>query len=132
MYSLPLYIKKVLFLRPVYSVRILNTKPMLTKGMIILDRVFRFRCMPKRRYQMTKGIRSEKILPKGRVKGYAVGDKVLCTKKEKQIGFVKGKMSTGYFVLADIDGHTIEKCTSYKHLRLIEYQGTLCANSSPT
>lgn len=95
------------------------------------DIIYQFRAVAKKRYRMSQGIRSEKFMPDKRVFGFDVNDKVSCIKNnKKQIGFITGKMSTGYFVLGDINGHTIEKCTSYKYLDLIEYKNTLLTNSS--
>jgi hypothetical protein len=82
-------------------------------------------CKSSGRYKLTQGIRSQQYLPTKRVYGYDVGDKVLCRKNGKQIGYIKGKMATGYFMLGDIDSKTIVKCTSHKHLELIEYGKTL-------
>ena len=57
--------------------------------------------MPKGRYQLTNGIRSEKKLPSGKICGFKTNDKVLY---ENKIVFIKGKMSTGYTILSNIFG----------------------------
>jgi len=82
-------------------------------------------CKPHGRYKLTQGIRSEQYLPTKRVYGYDVGDKVLCTKESKQVGYIKGKMATGYFMIGDINNKTIVKCSSHKYLELVEYGKTL-------
>jgi hypothetical protein len=55
-------------------------------------------------YQQTKGVRSEKTLPTGKLFGLRKYDLV---QTPKGTGFVKGKRSSGYFALMDIDGKTI-------------------------
>lgn len=92
---------------------------------------YKIRCRPHGRYKLTQGVRSEQYLPTKRVYGYDVGDKVLCTKNGKQIGYIKGKMAKGYFMLGDIDSKTTFKCTSHKFLELIEYGKTLQSQFIP-
>jgi N6-L-threonylcarbamoyladenine synthase len=82
-------------------------------------------CRPRGRYRLTQGTRSQQYLPTKRVFGYDVGDNVLCRKNGKIIGFIKGKMSTGYFIIGDIFNKTILKCCSHKYLELIEYGKTI-------
>lgn len=56
-------------------------------------------------YQKTKGIRSEQPLTTGKICGFRKFDKV------KYFGekyFVKGRMSTGYAILMDIEGNKID------------------------
>lgn len=65
-------------------------------------------CIPDGDYQRTKGIRSEINIPKGKVCGFRKFDKVIYLGKDY---FIKGRMSTGYVTLMDIDGSTI----SFKH-----------------
>jgi 5-methylcytosine-specific restriction endonuclease McrA len=50
-------------------------------------------------YQQTSGIRSEKKIPTGKLFGLCKFDLI---KTEKGTGFVKGKRSTGYFVIMDV------------------------------
>lgn len=67
-------------------------------------------------YQQTKGIRSQIAIPTGKMFGLRKGDKVSTS---RGIGFVKGKRSTGYFSIADIEGqniHASEKVTNCKRL----------------
>lgn len=61
-------------------------------------------------YQQRKGIRSEKVIPTGKMKGIRKFDKVRYLGKEY---FVKGRMSSGYGILMDIDGKKID----FSHLK---------------
>lgn len=56
-------------------------------------------------YQQTKGIRSEQPIPTGKICGFRKYDKVKYFGKEY---FIKGRMSTGYAILMDIDGNKID------------------------
>ena len=67
-------------------------------------RVVKKKCVAKGDYQLHKGKRSEKEIPTGKLLGFRKFDKVLYQGKEY---FVKGKRSTGYFELMDIEGNTI-------------------------
>ena len=58
------------------------------------------RCVSKGDYQQTKGIRSEKKIPTGKLFGFRKFDKVRYLGKEY---FIKGKRSSGYFVLMGIN-----------------------------
>jgi len=64
-------------------------------------RIFKRVCVTQKRYQMTKGVRSEKKLPFGKVFGFNQWDKV---KAGNQIGFIKGRRLRGTFVISDIEG----------------------------
>jgi 5-methylcytosine-specific restriction endonuclease McrA len=55
-------------------------------------------------YQRTKGIRSQMTIPKGKIHGYLKFDKV---RYRGKTCFIKGRRSTGYFVLMDISGSAI-------------------------
>ena len=64
------------------------------------DNVIYKRCVSKGDYQQTKGIRSEKKIPTGKLFGFRKFD------KDKYLGkeyFIKGRRSTGYFTLMGID-----------------------------
>ena len=52
-------------------------------------------------FQQTKGIRSEQVINTGKIYGFRKYDKVKYFGKEY---FIKGRMSTGYAVLMDING----------------------------
>ncbi|ABM39710.1 hypothetical protein [Polaromonas naphthalenivorans] len=55
-------------------------------------------------YQQTAGRHSQQRLPTGKLFGLRKGDKVATP---HGVGFVKGKRSTGYFAIADLDGTVI-------------------------
>ena len=58
------------------------------------------RCVSKGDYQQTKGVRSEKRIPTGKLFGFRKFDKVRYLGKEY---FIKGRMSTGFAILMGID-----------------------------
>jgi len=61
--------------------------------------------VPDGDYQQTKGIRSEQRLTTGKIQGFRKFDKVRYDGKEY---FIKGRMSTGYAILMDIQGNKAE------------------------
>jgi len=65
------------------------------------DTVMVKKCISKGDYQRTKGVRSQMTIPKGKIHGFKKFDKV---RYRGTTCFVKGRMSTGYAVLMDIDG----------------------------
>ena len=68
-------------------------------------------------YQRTKGVRSQIIIPKGKIFGFNKFDKV---KFKNNIYFIKGRMSTGYFIGMDILGNTLKgKTLKAKECKLI-------------
>lgn len=75
-------------------------------------------CVARGRYQQTKGIRSEIRLPKGKLFGFSQWDKVKLP--DKTIAFIKGKRSSGYFDVCDIDGKSIFHSMSHTKLNLIK------------
>ncbi|WP_318433686.1 RNA-guided endonuclease IscB [Photobacterium leiognathi] len=62
-------------------------------------------------YQQTKGIRSEKRIPTGKLFGLRKYDLI---QTDKGIGFVKGKRSSGYFAIDNILGETITTSLNVK------------------
>lgn len=56
-------------------------------------------------YRQTQGIRSEQLITTGKIYGFKKFDKVRYFGKEY---FIKGRMSTGYAILMDIDGNKID------------------------
>jgi hypothetical protein len=62
-------------------------------------------------YQQTTGKRSEKKIPTGKLFGLRKFDLI---KTIKGIGFVKGKRSSGYFVICDIFNKTISNSVKVK------------------
>ena len=63
------------------------------------------KCISKGDYQQTKGVRSEKVIPTGKIQGFRKFDKVKYLGEEY---FIKGRMSSGYAVLMDIEGNKID------------------------
>ncbi|MEF9983708.1 MAG: RNA-guided endonuclease IscB [Oscillospiraceae bacterium] len=63
------------------------------------------KCVSYRDIQKTKGIRSEQCIPTGKIQGFRKFDKVKYFGKEY---FIKGRMSTGYAILMDIQGNKID------------------------
>lgn len=66
-------------------------------------------------YQQTKGIRSEQPITTGKICGFKKFDKVKYFGKEY---FIKGRMSTGYTILMDIDGNKIDFSTMPKGYKI--------------
>lgn len=62
------------------------------------------KCVPDGDYQQSKGIRSEQRIPTGKIQGFRKFDKIKYLGKEY---FIKGRMSTGYTILMDIEGNKI-------------------------
>ena len=62
-------------------------------------------------YQQTKGIRSEQTITTGKICGFKKFDKVKYFGKEY---FIKGRMSTGYAILMDIEGNKVDFSTMPK------------------
>jgi 5-methylcytosine-specific restriction endonuclease McrA len=62
-------------------------------------------------YQQTKGARSEKKMPTGKLFGFRKFDKV---KTPKGVGFIKGKRSTGYFAIDKLNGEVISNSLNIK------------------
>ena len=85
-------------------------------------------------YQQTKGNRSEKKLPTGKLFGLRKFDLV---RTSKGIGFIKGKRSSGYFALMDIFNNTVTASVNVRKncQRLTARTTTMIqegGNSSPT
>ena len=93
--------------------------------------LFKKRRIVKQNRQLCKGIRGEKKLPVGKIFGFKRFDKV---KYLKEVCFIKGRRSSGGFVLMDIDNNTIDfrdkggkQSPSYKLLkRLNTRRSILC------
>ena len=71
----------------------------------LIDNVICKKCISKGDFQQNKGIRSEQKIPTGKIQGFKKFDKVEYLGKEC---FIKGRMSTGYAVLMDIQGNKID------------------------
>jgi len=83
-----------------------------------VDEIFKRVCISRGRYQMTKGVRSEKTLPGGDIFGYSVWDKVRLP--DNNIGFIKGRRLRGTFVVSDIEGKSVQEIDC-KRLDIIKY-----------
>ena len=96
-----------------------------------LDWLFKKRRIAKQNRKLCKGIRGEKKLPTGKILGFKKFDKV---KYLGEICFIKGRRTSGGFVLMDIDNNTIDfrdrsgrQNPSYKLLkRLNTRKSVLC------
>jgi len=84
-----------------------------------INTMFKRVCISRGRYQQTKGIRSEKKLPSGKVFGFSIWDKVELP--DKRIGFIKGRRIRGDFEICDINGKKFEKSFKYSNLNIIQY-----------
>jgi len=94
-----------------------------------ITHIFKRRCITQRRYQITKGIRSEKRLPNGDLFGFSVWDKVRLP--NKQVGFIKGRRSSGFFDVCDIDGNNISHSIKYTNLQRLCGNNVMEASVSP-
>ena len=72
------------------------------------------KCISKGDYQQTKGVRSQQKIPTGKIQGFRKFDRVKYLGKEY---FIKGRMSTGYAVLMDIEGNKIDFSGSPKGMK---------------
>ena len=84
-----------------------------SKGMPVslLSKITIRRYVAKGDYQQTKGARSEKVIPTGKLFGLRKLDLIYTA---KGVGFVKGKRSTGYFSMGDIHGRAIHNSVKVK------------------
>lgn len=73
--------------------------------------IYKKKLISKGDYQQTKGVRSEKKIPTGKSHGLRKFDLI---QTDKGVGFVKGKRSTGYFVIMDVDGNPIHNSVNIK------------------
>ena len=70
-----------------------------------LDWLFKKKRVAKQNRQLCNGARGEKKLPTGKILGFKKFDKV---KYLREICFIKGRRSSGSFVLMDIDNNTLD------------------------
>lgn len=71
----------------------------------VKSNLYKKKCIPKGDFQQSKGIRSEQPIITKKICGVRKFDKVLYLGKEY---FIKGRMSTGYAILMDIDGNKFD------------------------
>ena len=67
-------------------------------------RVLLKKCVSDGDYQRTRGVRSEQVIPKGKIQGFRKFDKVCYLGREY---FIKGRQTAGYATLMDIQGETV-------------------------
>lgn len=67
--------------------------------------LYKKKCVPDGDFQKTKGVRSERPIATDKICGFRRFDKVRYFGKDY---FIKGRMSTGYASLMDIDGNKID------------------------
>lgn len=72
---------------------------------VIKCNLYKKKCVSDGDFQKTKGIRSEQPIVTDKICGYRKFDKVRYFGNDY---FIKGRMSTGYVVLMDIDGNKID------------------------
>ena len=73
--------------------------------------------MPYRDYQKTKGVRSEQKIPTDKIMGFRKFDKVKYLGKKY---FIKGRMSSGYCILMDIEGNKISFENAPKGMKTVK------------
>lgn len=67
----------------------------------IIDKILYKKCVNDGDYQHTKGVRSQMKIPIGKIQGFRKFDKVRYLGKKY---FIKGRMSSGYAILMNING----------------------------
>jgi hypothetical protein len=72
------------------------------------------KCVSDGDYQNTKGERSEQRIPTCKIQGFRKFDKVKYLGKEY---FIKGRMSTGFAILMDIEGNKIDFSNAPKGMK---------------
>lgn len=72
------------------------------------------KCIPKGDYQQTKGVRSQQRIPTGKIQGFRKFDKVKYLGNEY---FIKGRISTGYAILMDMEGDKIDFSNALKGMK---------------
>ena len=78
------------------------------------DVVYYKRRVSKGDYQLTKGVRGEQKLPTGKICGFRKFDKVEYLGEKY---FIKGRMSSGFAILMNIDGNKIDFSSAPKGLK---------------
>lgn len=71
------------------------------KAFTVKSNLYRKKCIPDGDFQKSKGVRSERPIITDKIRGFRKFDKVRYLGQEY---FIKGRMSTGYVVLMDING----------------------------
>lgn len=88
-----------------------------TQGKIftVKSSLYKKKCVADGDFQKTKGIRSEQPIITDKIYGFRKFDKVKYLGKEY---FIKGRMSTGYAILMDIEGKKIDFSTMPKGYKI--------------
>jgi len=94
-----------------------------------INKIFQRVCITQRRYQMTKGIRSEKKLPSGKVFGFNQWDKVRL--QDEQVGFIKGRRTRGNFDICDINKKNINHSINYTKLQKLSSNNVMEVQAIP-
>ncbi len=71
----------------------------------VKSNLYKKRCISAGDFQKTKGIRSEQLIVTDKIYGFKKFDKVRYFGNDY---FIKGRMSTGYAILMDIDGNKVD------------------------
>lgn len=74
----------------------------------VKSNLYKKKCVSDGDFQKTKGIRSEQSIVTDKIWGFRKFDKVCYFGNDY---FIKGRMSTGYAILMDIDGNKIDFST---------------------
>lgn len=72
---------------------------------VMKSNLYKKKCVPDGDFQQTQGKRSEQPIVTGKICGFRKFDKVRYFGKDY---FIKGRMSTGYAILMDIEGNKID------------------------
>jgi hypothetical protein len=88
------------------------------------------KCVSDGDYQQTKGVRSEQRIPTGKIQGFRKFDKVKYLGNEY---FIKGRMSTGYAILMDIEGNkaNLKPIPKFSKMKRIQARGTILTEVRP-
>lgn len=78
---------------------------------IVKGNLYKKKCVPDGDFQKTKGVRSEQPVVTNKICGFRKFDKVRYFGNDY---FIKGRMSTGYAILMDIDGNKVDFSTMPK------------------
>ena len=81
------------------------------KPFTVKTKLYKKKCVSEGDFQKTKGVRSEQPIVTDKICGFRKFDKVRYFGNDY---FIKGRMSTSYAVLMDIDGHKIDFSTMPK------------------
>ena len=102
------------------------------KDIELLDEYYIHRCFPRGNYRLFKGDRSH--IPNQAARemfGFKRWDEVYVNKNgSKGVGFIKGRMSSGYFVVSDILGKVLFSSVHHRYLQKLESLKTFGTQSA--